>query len=467
MQNKLDIFKITIDPEYSENGEDLGIDQIAFTSNPAILVKGLAFHSQQPNHKYFFNDDVKMRIAAPALIPMNIYRNDDMGEYYVQFTKEEIEKIFVKFMGQLNNKGKFNEEHNTDKTVPAFILEAWLVGEDTKADRSYSTFGVDIPAGTIFIVAQVTDRKYYDYLVKNNQIGFSIEGFLGLKLSEKAYQLAAQKFQSYTDYPKAATDNAKRALKYKEENGSKCGTGVGWARARQLAGRQPISEETINRMSAFRRQQQYKDVPYDKGCGGIMWDAWGGDEGIAWAARKAKQLKEEKNKLIKTKMEKSNKKKQKFAAIKLAAGKLVEGGELTLITIELVPEAAAIVIDENLEIIEDYTGEIMVDEKTVVLEDGFIVEVIEEEIEIEVEAKKEEMAEVIEEEVKKEEVKMAIDEIELMTILQPKFDEIYQLIADLKAGFGTVKEEEIIKEEKIEMDIHQKFANAINFLKNR
>ena len=207
-----------------------------------------------------------------------------------------------------------------------------------------------------------------------------------------------------------------------------------------------------------------------------MWDAWGGDEGIAWAARKAQQLREEKNKLIKTKMKKSNINKKRFAAVKLAEGKLVEGGELTLITIELVPESPAIVIDENLEIIEDYTGEIMVDGKTVVLESGFITEVIEEEIieeeekiEIEVEAKKEEeikMAEVIEEEVKKEEVKMAIDEIELMTILQPKFDEIYQLIADLKAEHETIREERIITEEKIEMNVHQKFSDVMRFLQN-
>jgi hypothetical protein len=31
-KDNLPIYKITIDPEYSENGEDLGIEQIAFTS---------------------------------------------------------------------------------------------------------------------------------------------------------------------------------------------------------------------------------------------------------------------------------------------------------------------------------------------------------------------------------------------------------------------------------------------------
>ncbi|NDD55240.1 HK97 family phage prohead protease, partial [bacterium] len=85
-------------------------------------------------------------------------------------------------------------------------------------------------------------------------------------------------------------NNAKRALKYKEENGSSCGTPVGWTRARQLANREPLSRDTIARMASFKRHQQNKDVPYDEGCGGIMWDAWGGDAGINWAITKLQAI---------------------------------------------------------------------------------------------------------------------------------------------------------------------------------
>ena len=103
-----------------------------------------------------------------------------------------------------------------------------------------------------------------------------------------------KKFESYDDYPQAASNNAARAVKYAEENGwGDCGTAVGKARAHQLANREPISEETIARMSSFRRHQQHKDVPYEEGCGGLMWDAWGGEEGIAWAERKLDQIREE------------------------------------------------------------------------------------------------------------------------------------------------------------------------------
>ena len=181
MTKDIPIYKITIDPEYSD-GEELGIEQIAFTSTPAIITKGMAFDEHK---KLFFSDDLKYRVVAPAMIPMEIYRNDENDEeYYVQFTAETIEQIHSKFMQDLSNRNVFNLEHDTDKTVPAYVLEAWIV-EDPKKDKAYSSYGIEVPKGTLMVTAQVTDKEYYNELVANEQIGFSIEGFLGLKLSKQ------------------------------------------------------------------------------------------------------------------------------------------------------------------------------------------------------------------------------------------------------------------------------------------
>jgi hypothetical protein len=177
-------YKITIDPEYAENGQDLGIEQIAFTSNPAIKVKGMAFNSQAK--PLFFNDELKYRVTAPALIPMEIYRFDEDTdeEYNVKFTKEEIEKIHGKFMQQMVNRDLFNLEHDQSQTVPAYVLEAWIV-DNPKEDKAYSSFGIEVPEGTLMVTAQVTDKEYYAELVSQEQIGFSIEGYLGMKLKEQ------------------------------------------------------------------------------------------------------------------------------------------------------------------------------------------------------------------------------------------------------------------------------------------
>jgi hypothetical protein len=181
MTKDLPIYKITIDDEFSD-GENLGIEMIAFTNMPAIKVKGLAFSSEK---KMLFADDVKYRITAPAMIPMDIYRRDsEEGDYYVQFTADVIEKIHAKFMADLRNRDIFNLEHDTDKKVPAYILETWIVDNPTK-DKAFSTFGIEVPEGTLMVTAQVTDPEYYNKLVEDGQVGFSIEGFLGLKLSEQ------------------------------------------------------------------------------------------------------------------------------------------------------------------------------------------------------------------------------------------------------------------------------------------
>lgn len=106
----------------------------------------------------------------------------------------------------------------------------------------------------------------------------------------KQAQYLAQ--ETFTDYPMAATNNAKRALKWREETGNPrgCGTPVGWARANQLANREPISFETIKRMANFQRFRRFANKSYDEGCGSIMLDAWGGMEGIEWAIRKVKSM---------------------------------------------------------------------------------------------------------------------------------------------------------------------------------
>jgi len=98
------------------------------------------------------------------------------------------------------------------------------------------------------------------------------------------------------DYPQAAVNNAKRALKYAEENGwGSCGTPVGRRRASQIASRSNLSDDVIKRVYSFlSRHAQNADVPYDEGCGGLMYDAWGGKSMLPWAKKKVEQM-EEKN----------------------------------------------------------------------------------------------------------------------------------------------------------------------------
>ncbi|MFW6219796.1 MAG: hypothetical protein ACOC33_03070 [bacterium] len=109
--------------------------------------------------------------------------------------------------------------------------------------------------------------------------------------------------ESYNDYPESAVNNAKKALKWKEEHGDevKGGTRVGWERANQLANKENLTKDTIKRMhSFFSRHEAYQD-PSEKKSKEPWKEAslvshllWGGDSAKNWAARKVKQFKKDK-----------------------------------------------------------------------------------------------------------------------------------------------------------------------------
>jgi len=104
----------------------------------------------------------------------------------------------------------------------------------------------------------------------------------------------------WNNYPKAARDNASKALKHREENGTDCGTPVGWQRANTLSKGDPISDDVLVRTYSFLSRAKV----YDQGdffdedgkeiCGSIMYAAWGGDEMLRWAKRTIEQMEEKK-----------------------------------------------------------------------------------------------------------------------------------------------------------------------------
>ena len=106
----------------------------------------------------------------------------------------------------------------------------------------------------------------------------------------------------YSNYPQSATNAAKKALQHKEDNGSQCGTSVGWTRARQLSSRQELSDDEVIRTYSFLSrakvydQGKYFDEDDNEICGSIMYDAWGGSTMLPWAERTANKIMDERSK---------------------------------------------------------------------------------------------------------------------------------------------------------------------------
>ena len=100
--------------------------------------------------------------------------------------------------------------------------------------------------------------------------------------------------QTYSDYPEAVKNNARRVLKYVDEYGwGPCGTPVGKQRANQLANGEPVSVDTIKRMFSYLSRHEVDlqtSSSYEDGCGRLMYDAWGGKEALVWSRKKIKEL---------------------------------------------------------------------------------------------------------------------------------------------------------------------------------
>jgi hypothetical protein len=301
----------TIELYIDEENEFSGIEAISVVENPAIEEDFIALKKHEVQLAEV--DAEKRILMGPALIPnKQIYRTNGEEEYNIFFSEDTVKKASELFL----SRGKQNNstlEHQVDLQGLS-VVESWII-EDSNMDKS-KKYGLSLPKGTWMVSVKVNNDDIWNNYVKEGKVkGFSIEGFFADKLdgpnksveedfsSDELDAIATlydledamlssygEELESYADYPESASNNAKRALKWKEENGTSCGTSVGWRRASQLASRQPLSRSTIARMASFKRHQQNKDVPYSEGCGGIMWDAWGGTSGVEWAISKLKQI---------------------------------------------------------------------------------------------------------------------------------------------------------------------------------
>jgi hypothetical protein len=102
------------------------------------------------------------------------------------------------------------------------------------------------------------------------------------------------KMESYTDYPDAVKNNAKKVIEFTEKNGwGDCGTPVGKTRANTLAKGEPVSVDTIKRMNSYlirHKKDLEASTSYTDGCGLLMYDSWGGRAALRWTESKLKEL---------------------------------------------------------------------------------------------------------------------------------------------------------------------------------
>lgn len=283
---KLPIYKLTIKEEKDAPEE---VSAVALVDVPAIGENFFAFAEQvflEPK------EGETEKEFIPRCIEYVIGEGKEPDQaaaicYSKWNTKEFIaEKVSIDYDGVLStDKGKELAKRLISDGYTVYIIsarndvEGMLSVADSLGIPKERVYATGSNKAKMEKVAELGIEKHYD---NNEDV---VNGLPGV----------GHQFQSYTDYPKAASENAKIALRWADENGwGSCGTPVGKARANQLANGEPISRDTIARMAAFERHRQNSQKELGDGCGRLMWLAWGGDEGIEWAQRKLEQIDKEK-----------------------------------------------------------------------------------------------------------------------------------------------------------------------------
>jgi len=288
-----------------------GIEAISIVDKPAIEENFIALKEQTKVNLAEIDKEKRILMGA-ALIPnKNIYRTDGEDEYYIYFSDDTVRKASELFLMR-GNQNKSTLEHEAELNGLS-VVESWII-EDDVHDKSRK-YGLDMPVGTWMVSMKVNNDEVWENYVKTGLVkGFSIEGYFTDKLEMSKIEnhineneateilfemqdfLDSKKYElkTFNDYPESVSNNAKKVLKYVDENGwGSCGTAVGKRRASQLASRSNLTVSTIKRMYSFlsrHKSDLEASKSYSDGCGKLMYDAWGGLSALSWSKSKLRGL---------------------------------------------------------------------------------------------------------------------------------------------------------------------------------
>lgn len=302
-----------------ENEELNGIEAISIVENPAIEEDFVALKSDEI--KLAEVSEEKRILMGALLIPNKpIYRRSGEDEYYIYFSKDTVLKASQMYLMK-GNQNNSTLEHQYSLNGLS-LVESWIV-EDTVHDKSRK-YDMEVPVGTWMGTVKVNNEDVWNDYVKTGKVkGFSIEGYFVDKMErpkdatindlaqieeEEAKELLStikgiikgdkrtksgkkMIMESYTDYPSAVKNNAKRGLELNEKVNNKCATQVGKIRATQLAQGKPISKETIKRMYSYlSRAEEYYNESDTTACGTISYLLWGGLAAKRYATKKLREF---------------------------------------------------------------------------------------------------------------------------------------------------------------------------------
>lgn len=163
------IFNIVINED-----DNTGMDTISLVSQPAVGVNFLKFEEQKEIKKLSFDADKHIITGVVALAGIPIYRYDkEIGDYYVVFTSEVIEKMMIKY-SKMNLNNSVDLQHNGKKVDGVIMFESYIYNKERNI--APVEFG-DIPDGSWIASFKVENDELWNEIKSGNELnGFSLAG---------------------------------------------------------------------------------------------------------------------------------------------------------------------------------------------------------------------------------------------------------------------------------------------------
>ena len=165
--------------KYYVNPEDSAVLAMSVVDAPAVESEFVYLSKQKVDKFIALEENTKHMIYGCALRPdFPIYRNDGVEEYYLEFSKDAVEKLARNFMvnGLQQN---FTQAHKSE-VEGITITESWIKA-DMEKDKSVA-LGLDaeLPVGTWLIGAYCNNAEIWDKVKAGTYHGFSVEAIVNV-----------------------------------------------------------------------------------------------------------------------------------------------------------------------------------------------------------------------------------------------------------------------------------------------
>lgn len=178
MAKKKKIYKVGIDSETYA---------ISLVESPAIEETLVALEEQKPI-KVQLADEEKYMVYSAVLVPEKpIYRrNEDGDEFYIEFTKESIEKMAQEYLMNYRQ-NEITLDHET-MANDITLVESWIK-TDMYKDKSVAIgLSEDLPIGTWIAGLKVNQIDAWNRIKNGELRGFSVESMISLEEFSKQEQ---------------------------------------------------------------------------------------------------------------------------------------------------------------------------------------------------------------------------------------------------------------------------------------